>query len=284
MLQALHDRNETLFYAVLMENAKECMPLIYTPTVGAACQAFGHIWRKPRGLYITIEDIGNVRAVLDNWYEPEVKAIVMTDGERILGLGDLGTYGMGIPIGKLDLYVVCGGVLPHQTLPIQVDVGTNNESLLNDEMYTGLKQNRVNDENYDDLIKEIFDSVEEKYGKHCLVQFEDFGNKNAFRLLEKYEKDYLTFNDDIQGTASVSLAGIFGSMRKINKSVKDQKFLIVGAGEAGIGIGDLNSLYLNREHNISIEEARKLVWFVDSRGLIYKGRQGLNHEKEKYAH
>eukprot|EP00357_Protocruzia_adherens_P000133 CAMPEP_0115012224 /NCGR_PEP_ID=MMETSP0216-20121206/24585_1 /TAXON_ID=223996 /ORGANISM="Protocruzia adherens, Strain Boccale" /LENGTH=563 /DNA_ID=CAMNT_0002381191 /DNA_START=86 /DNA_END=1777 /DNA_ORIENTATION=- len=283
-LQELHERNNHLFFRVVMDNVEEMMPLIYTPTVGLACQKFGHIWRKPKGLFISLNDLGHVAEIFDNWPEPKVKVICMTDGERILGLGDLGAYGMGIPIGKLALYSACGGIHPWTTLPIQIDAGTNNQGLLEDEMYIGTCQKRISDERYDQLIEEIFTAAKAKWGDTTLIQFEDFGNKNAFRLLEKYIDQACTFNDDIQGTASVALAGLYGALKMKETDLKDEKVLIVGAGEAGIGIGDLIALAISRENGITLEEGRQRVWFVDSRGLIYANRAGLNHEKLKFAH
>mmetsp|Transcript_30783 Transcript_30783/g.35043 ORF Transcript_30783/g.35043 Transcript_30783/m.35043 type:complete len:564 (-) Transcript_30783:197-1888(-) len=283
-LQELHERNNHLFFRVVMDNVEEMMPLIYTPTVGLACQKFGHIWRKPKGLFISLNDLGHVAEIFDNWPEPKVKVICMTDGERILGLGDLGAYGMGIPIGKLALYSACGGIHPWTTLPIQIDAGTNNQGLLEDEMYIGTCQKRISDERYDQLIEEIFTAAKAKWGDTTLIQFEDFGNKNAFRLLEKYIDQACTFNDDIQGTASVALAGLYGALKMKGTDLKDEKVLIVGAGEAGIGIGDLIALAISRENGITLEEGRQRVWFVDSRGLIYANRAGLNHEKLKFAH
>jgi len=281
-LMSLLVRNETLFYRVVMDKIEEMMPIIYTPTVGRACQEYGHILRSPRGIFISAKDRGRVIDVLRNWPDKDVRIIVVTDGERILGLGDLGANGMGIPVGKLCLYTACAGVYPGRCLPVTLDVGTNNEELLNDVLYVGLRERRLGREQYDDLVEEFITAVQKLY-PNVLIQFEDFATGNALRLLSKYRDRVCTFNDDIQGTGAVGLAGLYSTMRIVGGKLRDQKILFLGAGEAGIGIGNIISSTLVAD-GLSEQEARKRCWFVDSKGLVVKSRSNLAEYKLPYAH
>lgn len=281
-LAALHDRNEALFFRVLGDYPDEMTPIVYTPTVGAACEAFGHIYQRPRGMFISIKDRGRIAKVLRNWPQRKAGIIVVTDGERILGLGDLGANGMGIPVGKLALYTACAGVHPALCLPVMLDVGTDNESLRADPFYIGLRQKRVRGKAYDEFVDEFITSARKVF-PGVVIQFEDFGNTNAFRLLHRYRDRICVFNDDIQGTAGVALAGIYSALRITGDKLSEQKILCLGAGEAATGICDLVVSALVAD-GLSTAEARRRCWLVDTQGLVVKGRAKLAEHKVPYAH
>jgi malate dehydrogenase (oxaloacetate-decarboxylating)(NADP+) len=281
-LISLQDRNETLFYRLALNHIEEIMPLIYTPTVGKACQQFSHIYRRPRGLYITLQDRGRVREILDHWPHRDPQIIVVTDGERILGLGDLGAAGMGIPIGKLSLYTACAGIHPTACLPVTLDVGTNNEAFLDDPLYLGLERRRERGPAYDELVDEFISAVQDSF-PNVLVQLEDFGNRNAFRLLAKYRDRVCLFDDDIQGTGAVALAGLLGALRISGGELADQRVLFYGAGQAGIGIGN-TIVTAMREQGFTGEQAYGNCWCFDSQGLLTTRRNSIPEQKRPFAH
>jgi malate dehydrogenase (oxaloacetate-decarboxylating)(NADP+) len=282
LIESLQDRNEALFFRVIMDNPDEMLPIIYTPTVGLACQQFGHIYRRPRGMFISAADRGRIAQVMRNWPYREAAMIVATDGERILGLGDLGANGMGIPIGKLALYTACAGLHPWRCLPIMLDVGTNNEALLADPLYLGLRRKRLTGAVFDEFVEEFIEATQLVF-PGVVVQFEDFANHNAFRLLRRYRDRVCSFNDDIQGTASVTAAGIFSALRVTKKRMSEQTFLCFGAGEAATGISDLLAAAMV-DDGLDPAAARRRCWMVDSKGLVVASRAGLAEHKIPYAH
>ena len=281
-LISLQDRNETLFYRLAIGHIEEIMPLIYTPTVGKACQQFCHIYRRPRGLYISLQERGRIRDILSNWPHRDPRVIVVTDGERILGLGDLGAAGMGIPIGKLSLYTACAGIQPTHCLPVTLDVGTNNESLLDDPLYLGLERRRERGAAYDELVDEFIQAAQETFPR-ALIQLEDFGNANAFRLLEKYRDQLCLFDDDIQGTGAVAYAGLLAAMGLTGGELGEQRILFFGAGQAGIGIANTITAGLVAQ-GLSPEQARQCCWLFDSRGLLVAERDEIPGQKKPFAH
>ncbi|HLG79994.1 MAG TPA: NAD-dependent malic enzyme [Bradyrhizobium sp.] len=280
-LNSLHDRNEALFFRVVCDHIDEIQPLIYTPTVGLACQRYGLIFQRPRGLFISAKDRGHIAEILSNW-PYRAKLIVVTDGERILGLGDLGANGMGIPVGKLSLYSACAGIHPELCLPVMLDVGTNNEEFLNDPYYIGLRQKRITGPAYDELVDEFMSAARAAF-PGVLIQFEDFANHSAFRLLHKYRDEACVFNDDIQGTAAVALAGLFSALRATGGKLNQQRILFLGAGEAATGIADLIVSAMIAD-GATEAEAIKRNWLFDSRGLVVNGRANLSGHKLRYAH
>jgi malate dehydrogenase (oxaloacetate-decarboxylating)(NADP+) len=281
VLSDMQARNETLYYAVLMSDPATYMPLVYTPTVGEVCQKFAHIFRTARGMYLPINAHGRLRELLANWPEQDVRFIVVTDGERILGLGDLGAGGMGIPLGKLSLYTACAGVPPRYCLPIVLDVGTNNQTLLDDPLYLGLRQHRVRGEEYLAFVDEFVATVQDRYPR-CCIQWEDFANLNAVPILARYRDKICTFNDDIQGTAGVALAGIFAALRLTGQTLADQRFLFLGAGSAATGIAELISLAMARE-GVDLAAARLRNALFDINGLVVTSRTDLAAFQRPFA-
>jgi malate dehydrogenase (oxaloacetate-decarboxylating) len=279
-LTSLQDRNETLFYGLLQAHIREMMPIIYTPVVGEACRNYSHMYRRPRGLYLGFNDRSRIEAMMANVFHP-VEVIVVTDGERILGLGDLGLNGVGIPVGKLSLYTLCAGVHPAVTLPIVLDVGTDNKELLNDPLYLGWRHERVRGAEYDAFIERFVNAVKKCWPK-VLLQWEDFAKGNAARLLEKYRDHLCTFNDDIQGTGAVSAAGVMAAVRAIGGCMKNQMVVILGAGSAAMGIGDQIVMAMKQE-GMDLGSARSRIWLVDSQGLVLKERPNLEPGKSRFA-
>jgi malate dehydrogenase (oxaloacetate-decarboxylating)(NADP+) len=280
-LAGIQNDNEALFFRTLIDNLEETLPLVYTPTVGEACLAWSRIYQHPRGLYLTARERGQIAAVLAGWPQKDVAIIVVTDGGRILGLGDLGANGMGIPIGKLGLYVGCAGVDPAQCLPVMLDVGTDTAAVRGDPFYLGVRTPRLSGPEYDALVEEFVAAAQETF-PGVLVQFEDFGNVNAFRLLALYRDRLCSFNDDIQGTGAMGLAGLSTALRVTGTRLADQRLLFFGAGEANLGIGTIVAAALKRA-GLSETEARRRCWFIDSKGLVTQDRAGLVEHKRPFA-
>ncbi|MAA75871.1 MAG: NAD-dependent malic enzyme [Salinisphaeraceae bacterium] len=281
LLVALQNRNERLFFRTLIDNIDEIMPLVYTPTVGEACLRYAHIFREPRGLFVSLDDLGRVDQLLRNWPEDDVAVIVVTDGQRILGLGDLGANGMGIPVGKLALYTACAGVHPHKCLPVVIDAGTNNEALLADPLYLGLPRKRVTGPGYDALVDEFMQAAAQRF-PDALIQFEDFESSNAFRFLKQYRDRYRCFNDDIQGTAAVTLAGLLGAARALETPLEEMRILFAGAGSAALGTAGL-TLKALMARGLPEHEARARIALTDVDGLLTTRRSDLAPERKVFA-
>src|SRR5712671_6913278 len=281
-LISLLETNETLFYKVVMSDPARFLPILYDPTVGEVCLKFGHIFRRPRGVYLSLKHKGKLREVLSNWPEKDVRVICITSGERILGLGDLGANGMGIPIGKLQLYTACAAVPPDSLLPIHIDVGTTNQSLIDDPLYLGLHQPRIPEAELDELVDEFVQAVQEVF-PGCCIHFEDWKGTDAIRLLDRYRDKVLCYNDDIQGTASVALAGLTTALQIIDAPLTDQRILFLGAGSAGIGIAKLIAAAM-QDKGLSQDEARGLISMFDVDGLLEPSRADLSEAQKVYAH
>lgn len=280
-LRQLQDTNEVLFYRLLLDHVEEMMPIVYTPIVGQACQQFSHIYRRPRGIFLSYPLREALPKMLRNRPNPQVDVIVVTDGERILGIGDQGVGGMGIPIGKLSLYSLIGGIRPDRTLPIVLDVGTNNKERLNDPEYLGWRHERVTGDAYLDFVDQFFRAIEQELPE-TLLQWEDFASTHARPILDRYRDKFLTFNDDIQGTAAVALGAVMSALKVTGKPLKEQKIVMLGAGSAGIGVADFLKAAM-REEGLSEKEASQRFWVVDAAGLVHAGRTDLHAEAKAYA-
>jgi malate dehydrogenase (oxaloacetate-decarboxylating) len=280
-LRALQDTNEVLFYRLLLDHIEEMTPIVYTPTVALACQQFSHIYRRPRGLFVSYPRRDCITTLLRNRPNPNVDVIVVTDGERILGIGDQGAGGLGIPIGKLSLYTLIGGIRPERTLPIVLDVGTNNQERLSDPEYLGWRHERITGQDYYNFIDQFVQAVKQDVPETCL-QWEDFANPHARPILERYRDELLTFNDDIQGTAAVALGAILGAIKVTGKTLRDQQIVMFGAGSAAIGVADGLRAAM-KEEGLSEQEARSRFWLLNSKGLLHSGRKDLSPEQSVYA-
>lgn len=288
ILNRLHDRNETMYYKVLIDNIEEYAPIVYTPTVGLVCENYSGLFRRPRGMYFSAADRGEMMSMVYNWPADQVDMIVVTDGSRILGLGDLGVQGIGIAIGKLDLYVAAAGINPQRVLPVMIDVGTNNEKLLKDPLYLGLEEHRLDGDDYLSVIDEFMEAVFTRW-PHVIVQFEDFQSKWAFKLLQRYRNTYRMFNDDVQGTAGVAIAGLLGAVRAQGRPMIDfpkQKIVVAGAGSAGIGVVNAARKTMARmlgDNEAAFDSARSQFWVVDANGLITEERTNIDPEAAPFA-
>jgi malate dehydrogenase (oxaloacetate-decarboxylating) len=280
-LRALQDNNEVLFYRLVLDHIEEMTPIVYTPTVALACQEFSHIYRRPRGMFIAYPQRESIVSLLRNRPNPDVDVIVVTDGERILGIGDQGVGGLGIPIGKLSLYTLIGGIRPERTLPIVLDVGTNNAERISDPEYLGWRHERVTGDDYFRFIEQFVESVKQELPETCL-QWEDFANPHARPILDRYRDQLLTFNDDIQGTAAVALGAILSAVKVTGKSLKDQQIVIFGAGSAATGVAD-GLLQAMKEEGLSEQEAHSRFWLLNSKGVLHSGRKDLTPEQMVYA-
>jgi len=281
-LMNLLDHNETLFYRTLMSDPARFLPIVYDPTIGEACLKFGHIYRQARGMYLSIARRGKVKDILKNWPEKDVRFICVTDAGRILGLGDLGANGMGIPIGKLQLYTACAGVPPQYLLPMYIDAGTNNEEYLHDPLYLGMRKARPSTEELYSFVDEFVQAVQEVFPK-CCIHFEDWTGVDAVHLLQRYRDKYCVYNDDVQGTAGIVLAGMINAAKIKGKKLSDEKYLFLGAGSAGIGLADLLCSAMTQE-GLSLNEAQSHVYMFDINGLLEDTRKDLVDFQKPYAH
>ncbi len=280
-LRQLQNVNEILFFKLIMENSTEMLPIIYTPTVGDACKYFSEIYRKPQGLFLNYPERDKIDTIMSNVPNKTIEVVVVTDGEAILGIGDQGVGGMGIPIGKLCLYSAMGGINPKNTLPVTLDVGTNNEMLLNDSMYIGWRHERLSEQEYDDFVELALTSIHRRW-PHAVIQFEDFGSKNSQRLLDLYIDRFCCFNDDIQGTAAVTLGSLVAACRATGKPLNNSKFVIVGAGSAGTGIANgLISGMVNA--GMDRDSALQRIYMLDSRGLIHSGSSRIQETQKPFV-